>query len=193
VAVRQIGYAPVVRMQALSADGRPIPMQTGGQGLQGRPEVEVRFDSPQDQPLVFVPDQERFFTLLFESNCGAGGPAIHIYEIGQVGAERQLLATVRGSAEVPAGDIRLVIGISYVPFLRADYRPGMGVAVGALAVVLVMLVVGWAWPARLIWLSVLPAGDDTSRIHLLAPPGARAHRWLESLIGQLQEAEDDDG
>jgi hypothetical protein len=161
--------------------------------LRGRPEVEVRFVSPEDQPLVFVPDRERFFTMLFEANCGAGGPAVHIYEIGQAGAERQQLATVRGSAEVPAGDMRLAVGVSYVPFLRADHRPGAGLACGALAVVLVAMILVWAFSPRLLWLSVLPVGDDTSRIYLLAPPGARARRWLDSLVGPLQGAEDDDG
>jgi len=187
VALRQISYAPVVRMRAESGDGRVLLLQMPGQPGQGREVVTARFVSLDDQPLVFLPQRERFFTLVFEeAGCAAGFPAVHIYEIEQGGQQRNKVAALLDSGQVTLDDLVLDVELSYVPVLRLDYWPGMSVAFAGAGAGLLALVAAWLLPGRLLWLCAVPRTGGT-RVEVRAWPGARAGRYVRSFAALLDE------
>ena len=167
VALHQIAYSPIVRLQAHTPDGRALLLQSDGQAAQGRESVTVRFVSSDDQPLVFVPQRELFFTFVFEPDCGDGRPVVHLYQIGQGGTQRQRVATLHDSGEISLDDMQLDAELSYVPVLRLGHYPGMRIAFAALGTALLALIFSWVFPARLAWVKRQPKlSCCTSKIRL---------------------------
>ncbi|HSJ58455.1 MAG TPA: cytochrome c biogenesis protein ResB, partial [Anaerolineae bacterium] len=187
IALRQISYAPAARLRARSEDGRSLFLQVPGQPTQGREVVTVRFLSADDQPLVFLPQSERFFSLVFEPDCAAGGPAVDVYRIEPGGQQRQRVATLRDSGPVTLDDVQLEVELVYVPVLRLDYRPGVSVLFAGLAVALLLLAAIALLPTRLVWLAAVPGRNGTTQVEYRILPGIGTQRHLRSLVARLAE------
>jgi hypothetical protein len=187
VVLRQIAYAPVVRLRAQARDGRTLLLQVPGQPAQGRDVVTVRFGSADDQPLVFVPQFERFFTLVFEPACAGSMPAVQIYQIEQAGEQREKVATLHDSGEVALGDVQLDVDLTYVPVLRLDYHPGMSVVFAALGAALIALIALWLFPARLLHVCAIAQSDSRTSVEIKVLAGPRQVHHLRALGSHLDE------
>ncbi|MBN1659901.1 MAG: cytochrome c biogenesis protein ResB [Anaerolineae bacterium] len=187
IALRQVAYTPVVRLRAQADDGRSLLLQVPGQPTQGRELVTVRFLSSDDQPLVFLPQRERFFTLAFEPDCTANGPAVHLYKIEPGGQQRQRMATLHNSGQVTLDDVQLDVELGYVPVLRFDYRPGACLVLAGLGAGLIALIALGLLPTRLLWLRAIPRGDGTTQIECKTLAGPRTRQHLRSLLARLAE------
>lgn len=190
--LRQLGYLPIVEIQAWDGAGNPLALEAGGEVQPGTAQVEIRFLEADEQPLILIPAQERLLALVFEPMCGQGRPALHVDTVGEGATGRQRLTSLTASREVVARDLRLQIDLSYRPTLRLDWRPGLGLVVVGLGLAVVALLVGWAVPTRVMSLAAEPWGEGRTRIQIVAPPGVRVRQWLSQLALHLQGVLTDD-
>ncbi len=186
--LRQVGYLPTVQLQAWDGDGNPLALEPGGEAQPGADQAEIRFLEATDQPLVFIPAQEQLLALVFEPMCRQGQPALSVDLVAERGNGRERLATLTSSGEVAAHDLRLRIELSYRPMLRLEYRPGMGLVLAGMGLVVLTLFVGWITPPRLYSLTLEPRQGGGVRIHIVAPPGVRVQQWLAQLAVRLEGA-----
>ncbi len=193
VAVRQVGYVPVVRMRGWDAAGQPVTLQTGKQVSRAPAAALIEFSSPEAEPLVYLPAQDLVVALTFAPLDAAGGPALSVNLLQDGGAREQRLAVLRESSTVTGGDLRLELEVAYRPILRLDYRPAMGLVIGGLAVAALALAVAWAAAPRLLWLVVGADEENRTVIHLLVPATLREGRWLPQVAAWLGEALADGG
>jgi hypothetical protein len=188
VALHQAGFVPVVRLTAQDGAGRPLPLQDGSGGGSGGDEILIRFSLPEDQPLVFLSHLDRFLALTFEPFCALGRPVVHVDLLDEAGVSRQRLGSLSGNGTLPLGDGQLKAELAYVPILRLESRPALGLAFAAALLALLALALAGTLPARLAWLALLPAGVDRSEVEVAALTGAGQREWLERLAGGLEEA-----
>ncbi|MGC9333227.1 MAG: cytochrome c biogenesis protein ResB [Anaerolineae bacterium] len=193
VTVRTVGFVPVVTLQAWDSQGNLLPLETEGQDLRIRTEVEVPFLWPDEQPLVFLPGQDRFLFLAFESRCGQAQPLLHVDLVREAGSEQVRLGSLTGSGELLGEDLQLDAVLSYVPLVRLEHRPGMALLMAGLALALGALACDWIAFPHLIWLVVEPRGEDKVNVQLVSLPGVRARHRLAQMIGRLQGVLADDG
>jgi hypothetical protein len=193
VTVRTVGLVPVVTMRAWDSQGNLLPLETEGQDLRIRTEVEVPFLWPDEQPLVFMPGQDRFLLLAFEPRCGQAQPLLHVDLVREAGSEQVRLGSLTGSGELLGEDLQLDAALSYVPLVRLEHRPGMALLVAGLALALGALVGDWIAFPHLIWLVVELRSEDEVNIQLISLPGVRARHRLAQMTGRLQGVLADDG
>lgn len=192
IAVRQIGYVPVVTVRGWAESEQPLALQTEGEALGGGSEVEVRFSSPQAQPFVLIPDRDLFLSLSFEPLCAQDTPALHVNRIRGGGQEPETLKTLTESGSVSMGELRLDLDLAYAPLLRVDYRPAMGLVVAGMVLVVAVLIASWVAPPRLAWIAVGRNKEGQTAIQVQAPARAGASRWLRQLAAHLREELADD-
>lgn len=192
VALRQIGYVPVVRMRGWDEDGRPLMLETGEDVLSVTGVTEIRFGSPQDQPVVLVPDHDLFLALTFDPLCAEGRPALHIDRIHEEGSRRQSLGILYESGQVLVDGFQLDVEFFLIPILRADSLPAIWLVMASMVLVLISLAAIWIVPPSLVWLALLPGEGDQTRAQVLALPGAGITRWLPQLVKRLRRILRDD-
>ncbi len=193
LSLHQVGYLPRIQLQAWDGAGNALALESGGEAQAGAAQVEVRFLEADQQPLVFVPDQERLLVLVFEPICRQGQPVLHVDLVNEGGSGRQRLASLTSSGEVVTRDLRLQVALSYGPMLRLGRWPGMGLILSGLGLGALALLVGWTTPPRLIAMVAEPQQAGGVRIQIAAPPGARVRQWLAQLGIRLEAMLADDG
>jgi hypothetical protein len=186
VTLRQIGYVPVVRMRGWDKEGQPLMLETGEDVLSLTGVTEIRFGSPQDQPVVLVPDHDLFLVLTFEPLCADGKPALHIDRIHEEGARRQSLGVLYESGQVLVDGFQLDVEMFFVPILRADSLPGIWLLMASLVLVLISLAAIWIVPPGLAWITLPPGEENQIRVQVRALPGAGITRWLPPLVNHLR-------
>jgi hypothetical protein len=191
VTIRQVGYVPVARMRGWDEQGQPLMLETGEDVLSEVGAVEIRFNSPEDQPVVLVPDHDLFLALTFEPLCAAGRPALHVDRIHD-GGERRQLGMLYESGSVPVDGLQLDVELFFIPILRADSLPALWLVVLSMGMVVIALASIWVLPPRLVWLAVSQEDEDKTLVQVLALAGAGNYRWLPQLADQLQGVLRDD-
>jgi hypothetical protein len=167
-------------------------LETGERVLSVAGLVEIRFSSPQEQPVVLVPDHDLFLALSFEPLCAAGRPALHVDRIHGQGGERQPLGVLYESGSLPVDGLRLDVELSFIPILRADSLPALWVVAASMVLVVIALAASWLLPPRLVWIAVGQGEEERTLVQVLALPGASIYRWLPQLSDQLQRMFRDD-
>lgn len=190
--LHQVGYLPMVELQAWDGDGNPLALEPGGDAQPGTGPVEIRFLEAEDEPLVFIPAQEQLLALVFEPMCQQGQPALHVDLVGGGGNGRERLATLTTSSEVTGRDLQLRIHLDYRPMLRLDRRPGSELTLAGMALAVLALLVGWMAPPRLMGIALEPRQGGGFRIQIISSPGARVRQWLAQLAIRLEGALADD-
>ena len=185
--VHQVGYVPLVRLRAWDEEGRLLTLQAAGNELVMPGEIDVVFATPQAQPLVLIPGQDRFLALVYAPPCAGGEASLVVFVAPNGGGAGHLLGRLHQSGVLDAEGLRLEIDLGYRPVLRVDRRPGLGLAFAGFAVALLGLALLWLLPARMAWLAVGPAEGEASVVRLLALGGAQERRWLLRLAGRLRE------
>jgi hypothetical protein len=188
LALHQAGFAPVVRLKAQDGAGQPLRLEGDRADATSGDEMLIRFSTPEDRPLVFLPGLERFLILTFEPLCASGRPAVHVDLLDEVGANSQRLGSLSSSGALPLGDGQLTAELTYGPILRAESRPALGLALAAALLALLFLAVAWVLPPRLAWLALSPAGEDRSAVAVTVLTGSGQSEWLAGLAGGLEEA-----
>lgn len=182
VAVRQVGFAPVVKMRAWDSEGRLLALQPVGLEPGAPGEIEIGFPSLEAQPYLLIPALDEAITLAFELD---EQPTLRASRIGAGGAQATDLGALHSSGTLEAEGLRLLIDLDYQPILRVDHRPGVGLALGALALVLACLLMGMLAPARILWIAAGPDGQEGSAVQVVAPAFGASGRWLARLTGEL--------
>lgn len=188
VALRQVGYLPVVQLQAWDGDGNPLALESGGGARAETAWMEIRFESADEEPVVYLPAQERLLALVFEPMCRQGQPALYLDSVSEQGNGRRRLGSLTASGEVTAHDLQLQVELFFRPVLRLDRRPGMGLVVAGMSLASLALFASWLVPSRLISFLIEPWEGDKVRIHLISPPGARVRQWLAQIALRLEGA-----
>jgi hypothetical protein len=192
VTVRQVGYVPVATLAARDDGGRLLSLQSEGQDIGSAGAVQILFSSAADQPIVFLPGQERFLALSFDPDCADGRPALYV-DLLQDGGEKTLASgSLQESGTLVLDDLEISLTLDYRPILRIDYRPASGLVVGGMIVLVAALVSVWLLSPRLVWLT--PESDETGLtiVQIVIPPGLKGNRWLPQLAGQLGKVLADD-
>jgi hypothetical protein len=192
VTVRQVGFVPVVKMKGWDAGGWPLALETSESLLSVTGEAEIRFASAEDQPTVLIADHDLFLALTFEPICSQGMPVLYLDRIGERGSERQRLAAVSESATVSVNGLRLEVDLGYVPVLRADRFPAMGLVVGSMALTVLALSVVWILPPSLLWITVGRGKQNETEVHVWTLAEANTYEWLPQIARGLREALADD-
>ena len=188
ITLRQVGYVPVVRMRGWDSDDQPLMLETEGDVLSMTGEAEIRFDSAADEPLVLVPNEDLFLMLSFEQDCEGRGQALQVRRIGQGGDDGEALGILQESGLVAVDGLRFELDIAFVPILRVDYHPAVGLALIGIGLFLVAVVVGWIISPRLLWIDAAEGQEDPSLVRFMALPGAGAQPWLSHFVKLFREA-----
>jgi hypothetical protein len=188
VAVRQLGFVPIVRMRGWDGDGRPLALETDADALSVTGVAEIRFTTPESQPLVLVSGHDLFLALSFEPNCATGTPALHLTRIEAGGAGRREVGVLYESGSILADGLRLDIDLDFLPVLRSDFRPGQGVAVAGLALAIAAGLVLWCVPPRLVWIREEEEEANQSVLEVRALAGFGDSLWWVKLRDDLEEA-----
>ena len=192
ITLRQVGHVPVVRLRGWDGDDRPLMLETEGDVLGMTGEVDIRFSSVEDRPLVLVPNQDLFLMLSYEPGCEGEVPTLYVNRIREGGDDREVLGILRENGELAVDGLRFEVELALVPILRLDRHLGVGFALVCLALFIIVLLVNWIAPTRLVWIAMAREGNRSSRVRILAHPGAGAQRWLSEMADSCQEALDDD-
>jgi hypothetical protein len=192
ITLRQVGYVPIVRMRGWDSDDRPLMLETEGDVLSMTGEAEIRFASPEDQPLVLIPTQDLFLVLSFEPSCDGDGHVLHVSRIREGGDDREALGTLRDSGSVSVDGNRFEVDLAFVPILRLEHYPAAGPALIGLTLLIVALIANWLAPPRLAWIVIAPEHERHSLVRVLTLPGSGVERWLSQLADLFQEMRHDD-
>ena len=192
ISLRQEGYVPAVRLRGWDDDGRPLMLETEGDVLGMTGEADIRFNSPEDQPLVLIPSQDLFLMLSFEPGCDGEGPALQISRISEGGSDQDVLGTLHESGPVSVDGLQFEVDLAFAPILRLVRYPAVGFVLVCLVVFLAVLITNWIAPPRLLWIAMARENEQSCLVRLLAIPGAGAQPWLSDLTGLFQEALHDD-
>jgi hypothetical protein len=187
VAVRQVGYVPVVKMRGWTATGRPLAFQVGAEEISTSGQVEVAFPSPDSQQLLLVLGHDLFLALTFEPLCAEGKPALYVAVLDDGGSEQRPVATLHDSATIDVDGLQVEVDVGYLPILRANHRPGMGLVVAGMVLAVLALALAWLVAPRLLWIAAGPGDEASTLVQVLALPGARGSRWPSQLAGRLRE------
>jgi hypothetical protein len=192
VTIRQVGYVPVVRMRVRDQDGRSLVLETGEDVVSVAGPAEIRFSSPEDQPVVLVPEQDLYLALTFEALCETGRPALHVDRLQEEGSQRQPLGILYESGLVPMDGLRLDVELVFAPILRADSLPGLWLVVASMILVVIALAADWLLPPRLLRIAMSQQEEGRTLVQVLALPGAGIYPWLPQLADRLRGALRDD-
>jgi hypothetical protein len=192
ITLRQVGYVPIVRMRGWDSNDRPLMLETEGDVLSMTGEAEIRFASPEDQPLVLIPNQDLFLVLSFEPSCEGDGPVLHVSRIREGGDDREALGTLHDSGSVSVDGLRFDLDLAFVPILRLENYPAVGLALIFLVLFLVAFIANWLAPPRLLWIAMAQEHEQGTLVQLLALPSAGAQRWLSRLSKLFHEVLRDD-
>ena len=192
ITLRQVGHVPVVRLRGWDGDDDPLMLETEGDVLGMTGEVDIRFSSVEAQPLVLVPNQDLFLMLSYEPGCDGEGPALYVNRIREGGSEREVLGILHESGEVSVDGLRFEVELAFVPILRLDRHLAVAFALVCLALFAIALFANWIAPTRLVWIAMAQEGERSSKVRLLALPGAGPQRWLSELADLSQEVLLDD-
>lgn len=192
IAVRQIGFAPAVKLSGQDQAGRPLVFQAGGGELAAPGEFEVSFATPETQQSVLIAGHDLFLSLSFTPQDAEGRPALYVAVVDNGGSEQSPVAALQESGNVPVGDLDVRIDLEYRPVLRVDYRPGMGLVMASAVLAVLALLVGWVAGSRLIWIAVGPGAEDSISLQILSLPGTRGNLWVPELASRLGKVLADD-
>ena len=192
IAVRQIGFAPAVRLSGQDQADRPLVFQTGGGELAAPGEFEISFATPETQQLVLIAEHDLFLSLSFTSHDAEGRPALYLAVVDNGGSERRPVAILHESGDVTVGDLHVRVDLEYRPILRVDYRPGTGLVMTSAVLAVIALLVGWIARPRLIWIAVGPGSEESFSVQILSLPGTRGDLWVPELASRLEEVLADD-
>jgi hypothetical protein len=185
MAVRQIGYLPILEVQAWDTVGRPLTIQVTGLDPGSTSEMGQLFPSEQAQLQILVPPRDRFLTLTFEPTGIRGRPGFHVLLTQEGETETQTLGFLYESGSVAFDDVRVDVDLSYGPILRMDSRPAMSVVIGGMVIGLVSLGLGWTLPSMM-WVALAQDGECATTVRIQAMPGTSAGRELARLASRLQ-------
>jgi len=196
LAARQISIVPRVTLRGRDEAGDPLLLLPAGEDLAPASQVEVRFPSPDDQPLVLLPGHDLFLTLAFVPADRAadraadreGRPALDVTLVRNGGADAEALGRLYEGGTLAFNGFQIEIAWVYQPVLRVDHRPAMSLVVAGLALALVALVVSWLLPGRLLWIAVGESREEATLILLLTPRGPGKTAWLPQMAARLGEA-----
>ena len=191
--VRQVGFVPVVRLRGWDQQGQLLALETAEDALSLMGEVEIRFASTEARPLVLVPAHDFFLAMTFEPVCAQGRPALYLTPVQTGTSEPGTQEVLYDSGSIEVDGLRFEIELFFVPILRADYRPGMGLVAGGLVLFVLSLSALWIASPRLAWLLTEPGQEDTTTLLLQLIPGPESTRQLRHLTRRLEEALSDDG
>lgn len=192
IAVRQIGFAPAVRLSGLDRADRPLVFQAGGGELAAPGEFEVSFVTPETQQMVLIAGHDLFLSLSYTPHDAEGRPALYVAVVDNGGSEQRPVAILHESGSLTVGGLRVGVDLEYRPVLRVDYRPGMGLVVASAALAVIAMLVGWIARPRLIWIAVGRDAEDSTSVQILSLPGTRGNPWLSQLASRLGEVLADD-
>lgn len=192
LAVRLVGYAPVVRMRGQDDRGHSLTFQVGGEDPSASGQVEIAFPTLGAEQLVLIYGRDLFLDLAFEPLSREGKPTLRIGLVDGEGGGRKPLATLHESGSVYLDGLQVIVDLEYRPILRVDHHPGMVGVVLASALAVVALAVGWLLAPRLLWIASGTDKNGSTVLRIFALPGARGDKWPESLLTQLREVLVDD-
>jgi hypothetical protein len=192
IAVRQMGFAPSVRLSGQDPAGRPLVFQTGSGELAAPDEYEVSLATPETQQLVLIAGHDLFLSLSFTPNDAQGRPALYVAHVDNGGSERTPVAILHESGSVAVGDLNVRVDLEYRPVLRVDYRPGMGLVMASAVLAVIALLVSWIAGPRLVWIAVGPGAEGSISVQILPLPAALGKLWVPELASRLEKVLADD-
>lgn len=186
LAVRQIGYVPLLSIRGWDEEGRPLLLQEEtGSGLPT--DLRVEFPSPEARPVLFLEEKDQLLVLSFEPGGRTGRPALRLTRSAVAGAEQAPAGTLYESGTVGLDGVRLQVEMAFRPILQADSLPGVGLVVGGSTLALIALAFVWLVRPALLWVSAAPdpagtifvrlfgvAGHGEGRIAAAGPPARAA-------------------
>lgn len=187
VSVRQVGFVPVVRLRGWDLDGRLLELETAEDALSLLGEVEIRFPSPEARPLVLVPDNDLILALTFEPVCTQGRPALYLEPIQAQSSSPVAPQVLYDSGSILIDGLRFEVDMFFVPVLRADFGPGMGLVVLGLVLFMICASVFWIASPWLAWISVRAGEDEETHLRVQVLPGIGSDRRLWHLARRLEE------
>ncbi len=171
LAVRQLGYVPVLSIRGWDEEGRPLLLQEeAGPGLPT--DVEVVFPDPEARPVLFLEKQDRLLVLSFEQGRRGGRPALRFALTTSAGEEQVPLGILYESGSVGVDGSRLQVDMTFRPILRADYLPGVALAIAGSALTLVALALVWLVRPKLAWIAAAPNQAGGTRIQVALFPSS---------------------
>jgi hypothetical protein len=185
--VRQVGFVPVVRLRGWDSEGRLLTLETAEDALSLIGEVEIRFTSSEAQPLVLVQGHDVFLALTFEPVCTQDKPALYVEPIRAESSEPEARQVLYESGSVMVDNLRFELELLFVPVLRADFYPAMGLVLLSLVLLAISLVALWLAPPKVAWISAGSTQDEDTLLRLQTLPGARSHRLLSDLAHHLEK------
>jgi hypothetical protein len=186
VTVRQVGYAPVVRVHGRDAEGQPLTLETEEDVLSITGEAEIRFTSPESQPIVFLPGRDLFLAFTFQPACDSM-PAVRVDRIRGDGADRQEVGILTSSGSVSVDGLMVDVDLTFVPILRIEHRPAMGLVLVGMLLALLVLFATWVAQPWLVWIALGPGEENGTQVQLLHLTGAGLALWLPRLVKSLRE------
>jgi hypothetical protein len=192
VNVRQVGYVPAVKIRAWDQDEGLLALQVAGASAVIPGEVEVVFSNLDAQPLVFIPDQDRFLALSFVPKCADGTALLNVAALDNGGAQRNGIGALHESGSLSGEGLRLEVVLDYRPVLRLDRRPAIFLVVGGMILALAALAVAWLGSTRVLLCVIQVDEQGTSRIDLYAAAEVIRRPWFPRLAEHLKGALADD-
>ncbi len=192
ITLRQVGYVPIVRMRGWDTDEHPLMLETEGDVLSMTGEAEIRFASPEDEPLVLVSTQDLYLVLSFEPGCDDHGPLLHVSRVGDSGDDREALGTLTEGGSVSVDGLQFEIDFTFVPILRLEHYPAARFALIGMVLLIAALIANWLAPPRLLWIAISQEREQRTIVRLLALPGSASGQWLPEMAGPFQEVLHDD-
>jgi len=187
VTVRQVGIVPRVTLRGRDEAGKPILLLPANQDQALTGQVDVRFLSPDDQPLVLLPGHDLFLTLAFVPADREGRPALDVTLVRNGGTDAEALGRLYEGGTLAFNGFQIELDWDYQPVLRVGYRPAMGLVLAGLALALIALAVSWLLPVRLLWIAVGEGREEATLIRLLTPRGPAKIAWLPQMAARLGE------
>jgi len=159
-------------------------LETEGDVLSMTGEAEIRFASPEDEPLVLVSTQDLYLVLSFEPGCDDHGPLLHVSRIGERSDDRETLGTLAEGGSVSVDGLQFEIDFTFVPILRLEHYPAARFALVGIVLLIVALIANWLAPPRLLWIAISQEKEQRTLVRLLALPSSGADQWLSQMAGQ---------
>jgi hypothetical protein len=186
VTVRQVGYAPVVRVHGRDAEGQPLTLETEEDVLSITGEAEIRFTSPESQPIVFLPGHDLFLAFTFQPACDSE-PSVRVDRIRGDGTERQEVGVLASSGSASVDGLAVDVDLTWVPILRIERRPAMSLVLAGMLLAILALFATWVAPPWLAWIALGPGEENGTQVQLLPLPDAGLTLWLSRLARSLRE------
>ncbi|HNS52340.1 MAG TPA: cytochrome c biogenesis protein ResB [Anaerolineae bacterium] len=179
LAVRQLGYVPLLSIRGWDEEGRPLLLQEEtGSGLPT--DLRVEFPSPEARPVLFLGERDQLLVLSFEPGGRSGQPVLELTRTAGAGAQQTPAGMLYESGTVNLDGMRLQVEMTFRPILQADYLPGVGLVIGGCALALIALAFLWLVRPALLWVSAIPGAAGTSVVRLFEVAGYGEGRMTTS-------------